>query len=600
MSFVHGFVVPGVVGGVVFLVAPSGNAQSTMFGPQQLLSTEAIGAEAVAVGDIDGDGDVDVISASRSAGVAWYMSQGGGAFGPSLPIGENFWGASDVALADLDGDGDLDAVYVRDAAYDMVLWIENEGGGSFGPSQVISVLAKQARAVAAADLDGDGDKDVLTASGTEFNQKIAWYENLGGGSFGGQVVIDSSASFRYPTDVCAADLDGDGDLEVLATSLFDDTVAWFENLGSGAFGPRRVVVSPPNSCLSVEAADLDDDGDLDVLFSSEDNPSVAWCENLGGGSFSVPNVLVAIGFNSSDAKAMDLDCDGDLDVVGASRSPDRVVWLENLGGGNFGPQMTITTSAQSTRCLAVGDLTGDGYPEVVSASFGDNTVAWYENLPPDCNANGVPDTDDITNGTERDCNGNGIPDSCDLTTLDCDWNGLIDPCELAAGTATDCDSNGLIDSCEIAADSQLDRNQDAILDACQYVISNYCLTSSNTSGNAATMSSSGLPSVVLNEFTLEVQGAALQKFGLFFIGPATQSIFVGEGLLCVSDPQRIYPLLVTDATGAASLPLDLTSAPLAGTVQAFDTHYFQFWFRDPLGGPAGFNFSDGLEVEFCQ
>ena len=180
-----------------------------------------------------------------------------------------------------------------------------------------------------------------------------------------------------------------------------------------------------------------------------------------------------------------------------------------------------------------------------------------------------------------DCNANGVPDSCDLASLDCDDNGLVDPCE-------------------ISGDAQLDRNQDGVLDACQYDITNYCLSASNTSGNSATISGSGLPSVMLNEFILEVQGAGLQKFGLFFYGPAPQSVFAGEGLLCVDDPQRIYPLLVTDSTGAASLALDLTSTPFAGNLQAGDTCYFQFWFRDPLGGPAGFNFSDGLEVEFCQ
>jgi len=271
-------------------------------------------------------------------------------------------------------------------------------------------------------------------------------------------------------------------------------------------------------------------------------------------------------------------------VLSASLLDDKIAWYENQGGGAFGEQQRITTLTNEAWSVFATDLDGDGDADVLSASGLDDKIAWHENLmgTVDCNSNGIPDSDDIANGTEQDCNANGIPDSCDLATLDCDTNGLID-------------------SCEIALDAQLDRNQDAILDACQYVISNYCSSSPNTSGNAATMSSSGLPSVVLNELTLEVQGAALGKFGLFFTGTATQSISVGEGLLCVSDPQqRIQPVLVIDATGAVSLPLDLTSAPLAGTVQASDTHYFQFWFRDPSGGPAGFNFSDGLEVEFCQ
>jgi hypothetical protein len=262
----------------------------------------------------------------------------------------------------------------------------------------------------------------------------------------------------------------------------------------------------------------------------------------------------------------------------------------------------------------------------------------------DCNGNGTPDADDISTGSSSDCDTNGVPDECQIMdnpgldcdsdmalddcqvvsnpSLDCDLNGTIDSCEialdpgldcnsngaldscdLANDPGLDCDENGTLDSCDIASDSSLDQNTNGILDTCECVATNYCLASNNTSGNIATISANGSHSLTLNAFTLEVQGAAIQKFGLFFYGASQAQIFLGEGMLCISAPiQRLQPVLVTDAQGAAALPLDFTMPPFDSgpfTVNPLSTWNFQFWFRDPLGGPAGFNFSDGLEVTFC-
>ncbi|MDC0585095.1 VCBS repeat-containing protein [Planctomycetota bacterium] len=97
---------------------------------------------------------------------------------------------------------------------------------SFGVQEVVTTSANGAYSVYATDLDGDGDADVLSASFSD--DKIAWYENLGGGSFGAQQVITTSADGL--TKVYATDLDGDAD--VLSASLFDDKIAWYENFAS--------------------------------------------------------------------------------------------------------------------------------------------------------------------------------------------------------------------------------------------------------------------------------------------------------------------------------------------------------------------------------
>ncbi|MCP4809599.1 MAG: VCBS repeat-containing protein [Proteobacteria bacterium] len=93
---------------------------------------------------------------------------------------------------------------------------------------MITTSANGARSVYATDLDGDGDADVLSASSGD--DKIAWYENQGGGVFGAQQVITTSADGAV--SVYSTDLDGDGDADVLSASFFDDKIAWYQNLNS--------------------------------------------------------------------------------------------------------------------------------------------------------------------------------------------------------------------------------------------------------------------------------------------------------------------------------------------------------------------------------
>ena len=114
-----------------------------------------------------------------------------------------------------------------------------------------------------ADLDGDGDLDILSASLGD--DKIAWYENTdGAGTFGSQRVITMQADGAFCLG--AADLDGDGDQDVLSASQFDGKIAWYENTdGAGTFGSQNVVATSSLATLAVHAADLDGDGDLDFF-----------------------------------------------------------------------------------------------------------------------------------------------------------------------------------------------------------------------------------------------------------------------------------------------------------------------------------------------
>ena len=99
-------------------------------------------------------------------------------------------------------------------------------------------------------------------------------------TFGPQQTIVATET-RRAWSVYAADQDGDGDIDVLSASSGDDKIAWYENTdGAGGFGPQQVITTEADSARSVYAADLDGDGDIDVMSASSRDSKIAWYENL--------------------------------------------------------------------------------------------------------------------------------------------------------------------------------------------------------------------------------------------------------------------------------------------------------------------------------
>ena len=352
------------------------------FAAERVVASDTDGATSVYAADLDGDGDPDVLSASEEDDtVAWYENLGAGAFSAKRVISAAVDKATSVYAADLDGDGDPDVLLASGFSsanagrISKIAWYENLGSADFAAERVISTAAEEPTSVFAADLDGDGDADVLSTSAAD--DKLAWYENLGNKEFSGQRVISTEASVRTSTH--AVDLDGDGDADVLSTSQNDDKVAWYENLGGGTFSTQRVITTDADGARAVHAADLDGDGYADVLTASASDDKIAWHENLGGGAFSAQRVISLDADFAASVYATDLDGDGDSDVVSASGLDDKIAWYENLGEGAFSAQRVISSSADGAQAVHAGDLDGDGDPDVLFASVNDDTVGWYEN-----------------------------------------------------------------------------------------------------------------------------------------------------------------------------------------------------------------------------
>ena len=130
-------------------------------------------------------------------------------------------------------------------------------------------------------------------------------------------------------------------------------------------------------------------------------------------------------------------------------------------------------------------------------------------------------------------------------------------------------------------------------------LSTYCSVSPNSVGLGALIGSNGLTSVGGNGFGLSVTDAPAQKPGLFFYGANQTAVPFGEGERCVAGALYRLSVLNTDVLGAANQIVDFNNVPTGGDILSGSTWNFQFWYRDPSGGPAGFNVSNALSVTFC-
>ena len=360
------------------------NIGFAQFDVQQIITVEALNPGDVYAADLDGDGDIDVLSASEGdEKIAWYKNLDGlGSFSTEIIITNNLEDVVKVIASDLDGDGDLDVLGAAKQD-DVIVWYKNlDGLGTFGQEQVITDLTDGALSVFTADLDGDGDLDVLSASFVD--EKVAWYENLDGlGSFGEQQIITSSAiSVR---SVYAADLDGDGDIDVMCdgSNIGIGTSSWYENLdGLGNFGPQQEIASDSFPQYTI-AADLDGDGDMDIINDEFGSGKISWYQNTDGlGNFGSRQIVSSL-IKPVKIYAADVDNDGDIDVLSVTHddSGGGVYWHENIDGlGTFSEKQIISTNIEGGRGVFAADLDGDGDMDALSASIVDYKIAWYENL----------------------------------------------------------------------------------------------------------------------------------------------------------------------------------------------------------------------------
>ena len=313
--------------------------------------------------DLDGDGDLDVVFAN---GRHWaqtneiYLNNGSGQFTVGYPLGPEKATTYGVPAGDLDGDGDVDIVVANDRAENWVYL--NDGTGRFHFAWVVGPEVEPTRSAQLHDLDGDGALDVLVTNRGTAN---GYYLNTGDGRFGPKHEFGDPEGSTIAVAVGDVDLDGDPDL-VLA-NRDGQTNEVLLNDGALGFTNRLPFGTGSDETRSVTLSDLDGDGVLDIVAANIGEPNRLY-RGLGNGRF---ELLATLGEDqmSFAARTADVDGDGDQDVVIANVRERNAVYL-NPGATGSWSEVWLGTDAAITYGLDVGDLNGDGLPEIGFANSG--------------------------------------------------------------------------------------------------------------------------------------------------------------------------------------------------------------------------------------
>ena len=283
-----------------------------------------------------------------------------------------------------------------------IRWFENPGQEAIARPWKLHRVAEPKEVpgsydVALADFDADGDLDVA-ASSWRFGNRFDWFENVGepgqGDKWQRHEIVSDIGETRT---IAVADFNRDGKPDLLGTARTTNQIVWFPNSGKPATEPWKKTIIDDKTVAPAHGhpADIDGDGDLDVLMAfgivapvpanSPDSHQVAWYENVGqpGLGAEWKKHLIAGGFPQGfEAVAGDLDGDGDQDVVATGWSPSgQLAWFENTGDPKTGwKQHSIKQNWSNAVTVILADLDEDNRLDIVAcAERGANELRWWRN-----------------------------------------------------------------------------------------------------------------------------------------------------------------------------------------------------------------------------
>ncbi len=343
-----------------------------------LLESTSETSASASLGDVDGNGTLDVVLAK---GRHWPLNNvilrndGKGHF-----TAENLADAPDrtysAAIADLDGDGDLDIVVSNDSPDKKLIYL-NDGKGHFHVSSTFGDPDWNTRYVTVADLNGDKRPDLIVAnrsSNPAAPRPSFVCLNDGKGVFPSCAPLATQSA----TIIVAADLDGDGTIDLFVPHRDGRQNLIFWNDGSGKFTAAPASVGPAVSQVRAAAAgDINGDGIIDLVVGDEKNGMFIY---LGAGkrTFEVP---VALGTGSGAPFAVglaDMNRDGKPDIIVGRQEAVGSVFF-NLGAGRM-PKFSDRPWGDgkgSVYGVAIGDLDGDGWPDIAAARSEAPNGVWF-------------------------------------------------------------------------------------------------------------------------------------------------------------------------------------------------------------------------------
>ena len=319
--------------------------------------------EAVAAGDFNGDGKVDLAVATGNNSVSMLLGVGDGTFAkhveyqvPGHPIA--------IVTGDFNGDGKLDVATVDEYQSEISVLL-GKGDGTLGTHQEY-LTGNHPVALATADVNGDGFLDIIVA---DYNDnKVAVLLGNGDGTF---KTHEDYACGNGPTGVAIGDFNDDGKLDLAVVNNTDNTVAILKGNGDGTFGAPTPFPTAVGA-NSVVVGDFNADGKLDVAVGTS-NKQVSIL--LGNGDGTLQNHKeYTIGANAVMIATADLNADGKLDLITANFNDNTVSTLIGNGDGTFKSESIFPTNSGPSG-VAVADFNGNGKLDIAATTLNGNMVS---------------------------------------------------------------------------------------------------------------------------------------------------------------------------------------------------------------------------------
>jgi len=340
------------------------------------ISSDVYYTRSIALGDVDGDGDLDLAAGNNNQTNRLYLNNGtadpfGGVTGTNISSDAHY--TLSITLGDVDGDGDLDLV-VGNATQTNRLYLNNGSADPFSgvAGSDISSDVHDTLSIALGDVDGDGDLDVVVGNVGQANR--LYLNNGSADPFSGVAGADISSDAHITASIALADVDGDGDLDLVAGNYSQTTRLYLNNATADPFSGvgGSYVSGDAHDTRSVALADMDGDGDLDLAAGNEDQTNRLYLNDGTADPFSgVSGSDISSDVHGTRSISLgDMDGDGDLDLIAGNLATANLLYLNNGTTNPFSgvSGKDISSDVHNTYSVALGDVDGNGDLDLVAGN----------------------------------------------------------------------------------------------------------------------------------------------------------------------------------------------------------------------------------------